>query len=162
VNSSKSVRYHLTKDDSTPIRQRGANRDISARCTMETHDHVAAMFKALGDPTRLKIFEYLQSCNGPVAIDDAGVVRKMSGPTVGEICCHINANELSVSTISFHLKELRMAGVIVMQKHGKNILYSINSDSPASLISFLTGRTIRADAVDCCNDRTYEAHPSQI
>ena len=48
---------------------------------------VAAMFKALGDPTRLHIFEFLRSCCCPVAVDDTGDVRPVIGPTVGEVCC---------------------------------------------------------------------------
>src|SRR5579862_997396 len=50
---------------------------------------VAAMFKALGDPTRLHIFEFLRSCRGPVAVEETGAVRPIVGPTVGEVCCHV-------------------------------------------------------------------------
>ena len=31
----------------------------------------AAMFKALGDPTRLRIFEFLRGCCGSIAVGDA-------------------------------------------------------------------------------------------
>ena len=44
---------------------------------------VAAMFKALGDPTRLHIFEFLRSCCCPVAVEESGDVRPVVGPTVG-------------------------------------------------------------------------------
>ena len=45
----------------------------------------AAMFKALGDPTRLHIFEFLRACCCPVAVDESGDVRPVVGPTVGEV-----------------------------------------------------------------------------
>ncbi len=33
------------------------------------------MFRALGDPTRLRIFEFLRSCRSAVAIEETGLVR---------------------------------------------------------------------------------------
>ncbi|MCX6343277.1 MAG: hypothetical protein NTU72_12980 [Fimbriimonadales bacterium] len=43
------------------------------------------IFKALGDPTRLKIFNFLRSCNQPVSVDDSGEARIIDGPTAGDI-----------------------------------------------------------------------------
>ena len=48
---------------------------------------IAAMCKALGDPTRLRILEFLRSCCCPVAVDETGEVRRTQGPTAGEVCC---------------------------------------------------------------------------
>ena len=72
----------------------------------------ADVFKALGDPTRLRIFDFLRSCCCPVAVEEGGDVRPVDGPTVGEVCCRVTGAERINSTISHHLKELRLAGLI--------------------------------------------------
>ena len=90
---------------------------------------IAFMFKALGDPTRLKIFQLLRSCEGDVAIESTGTIRKICGRTVGDICCQITGLESMNSTISFHLKELRIAGLIFMEKQGKNVICRVNPEA---------------------------------
>src|SRR6266568_3638710 len=100
---------------------------------------IAAKFKALGDPTRLRIFEFLRSCCCPVAVDESGGVSTVDGPTVGEVCCHITGIERPTSTISFHLKELRNAGLISMERRGKHILCGVNQKSVEQLAAFLHG-----------------------
>jgi ArsR family transcriptional regulator len=110
---------------------------------MDNLEKFAAMFRTLGDPTRLKIFEYLHGCIGPVSIDETGDVRRVSGPTVGEICCHIHGTDRVSSTMSFHLKELRQAGLIIMQKSGKHIFCSINPEASAILAKYLLDPHVR-------------------
>lgn len=99
----------------------------------------AAMFKALGDPTRLHIFEFLRSCCCPVAVDDSGDVRPVSGPTVGEVCCHVTGAEQINSKISHHLKELRLAGLITVERRGKNMICGVNREALAELAEYLRG-----------------------
>ena len=111
----------------------------------------AAIFKALGDPTRLHIFEFLQGCCCPVALEDNGDVRLVTGPTVGEICCHVTGAERITSTISFHLKELRLAGLITVERRGKNMICAVNPDIAASLAAYF-GRTTDTKRGACCND----------
>ena len=114
----------------------------------------AAMFKALGDPTRLHIFEFLQGCCGPVAVEENGDVRSVDGPTVGEICCHVTGAERVTSTISFHLKELRLAGLISVERRGKNMICSVNRDAVAMLATCLTEKPLKTrkgpDNNACC------------
>ncbi len=98
---------------------------------------VAAMFKALGDPTRLHIFEFLRSCCCPVAVDETGEVRPVSGPTVGEVCCHVTGAEQINSKISHHLKELRLAGLITVERRGKNMVCGVNRAAIAALANYL-------------------------
>ena len=75
----------------------------------------AEMFKALGNPHRLAIFQQLTQCCVP------GTVCSMEdalGITVGEIG---NQLDIAPSTVSHHLKELFRAGLIQTRRKGKNI-----------------------------------------
>jgi len=91
------------------------------------------MFKALGDPTRLRIFTFLRDCAGPVAVGEEGEVRRVAGPTVGEVCCHVTGVDKISSTISFHLKELRNAGLISVERRGKNMICTVDGDAIEAL-----------------------------
>ena len=112
----------------------------------------AAMFKALGDPTRLHIFEFLcrQCC--AVAVAENGDVRPMQGPTVGEVCCHVTGADRISSTISFHLKELRLAGLITVERRGKNMICGVSRDAVASLTSFLGSIAPDNASGQCCDE----------
>ena len=105
---------------------------------MNSEESRVLAFKALGDPTRLRIVTLLQSCCGAVALDDDGAVRPVDGPTVGEVCCRLTGAEKITSTVSAHLKELRLAGLITMERRGKNIVCRLNREALAALAAFLT------------------------
>jgi ArsR family transcriptional regulator len=105
---------------------------------------IAGMCKALGDPTRLRIFQFLRSCCGKVALDETGDVCPVDGPTVGDVCCHITGVDKASSTISFHLKELRNAGLITMERRGKHMICDIDHDALARFAAFSCG-----EATDC-------------
>ena len=107
---------------------------------------LAAMFKALGDPTRLAIFNFLRACCGPVAVDEAGDVRPVDGPTVGEVCCHVTGADRITSAVSFHIKELRLAGLVEVERRGKNMVCRVNRDAVAALAGFFS----EADQDGCC------------
>ncbi|HEV2471424.1 MAG TPA: metalloregulator ArsR/SmtB family transcription factor [Chthonomonadales bacterium] len=115
--------------------------------TCERLDFVA-MFKALGDPTRLHIFEFLRSCCCPVAVGEDGEVRPVIGPTVGEVCCHVSGAGQINSTISHHLKELRIAGLINVERRGKNMICSIRQDAIEELIAYIGGK--QTSRKECC------------
>ena len=69
---------------------------------------LARMFKALGDPVRLRI------------------LSRITSATDGEICvCDITADDFEVSgpTISHHLKVLREAGLIAGERRGTWVYY---------------------------------------
>jgi len=114
-----------------------------------TNDY-AAMFKALGDPTRLRIFEFLAERCGPVAVEESGEVRPVVGQTVGEVCCHVTGAERITSTISFHLKELRLAGLITVERRGKNRVCAVNRDAAVRLSDYLSQSLAPAKNGGCC------------
>lgn len=102
-----------------------------------TEPDVTAMFRALGDPTRRSIFEFLCQKCCPVAVDEAGDVHPILGATVGEVCCHVTGSDRFSSTISFHLKELRLAGLINAEKSGKYMVCSVNRESIRAMAEYL-------------------------
>jgi ArsR family transcriptional regulator len=111
---------------------------------------LAARFRALGDPTRLHIFEFLRSCCGPVAVEATGAVRPLVGPTVGEVCCHVTGAEQINSKISHHLKELRLAGLITVERRGKNMICGVNQDAVKALALYLGGEASDLNNGKCC------------
>ena len=110
----------------------------------------ATAFKALGDPTRLRIFDFLRNCCCPVAIDDAGDVRPATGPTVGEVCCSVTGSVKVSSTMSFHLKELRTAGLITMERRGKTMVCAVDPGVIAELGRYFAAEVSKAECLDCC------------
>ncbi|AQT81047.1 transcriptional regulator [Mycolicibacterium litorale] len=70
-------------------------------------DELAPMFKALGDPVRLRILRLIASHDG------------------GQCCvCEISPHfELSQPTISHHLKTLREAGLLDCERRGTWVYY---------------------------------------
>ena len=96
------------------------------------------MFRALGDPTRRSIFEFLCQRCCPVALEDSGEVHPILGATVGEVCCHVTGCEKFSSTISFHLKELRLSGLIEAEKNGKFMVCSVNRAAIQALLTYVT------------------------
>jgi ArsR family transcriptional regulator len=117
---------------------------------MNEANDISVMFKALGDPTRLRIFEFLRDCCCPVSVEETGDVRPVLGPTVGEVCCQVFGVDKITSSVSFHLKELRLAGLVTMERRGKNMICGINRDAAAMLAAYFgeTNPTLKNN--DCC------------
>lgn len=111
------------------------------------HDELARTCKALGDPTRARIFQFLLGCCCPVAVGQEGEVRPVDGPTVGEVCCQVTGAEKITSTVSFHLKELRESGLITMEKRGKHMICGVNREALATLADFFDDASKRST---CC------------
>jgi len=105
------------------------NAVSSANATKGAVD-LAQVFKALGDPTRLAIFELVR------ASASAG-----EGHTAGEIENSISqiasGFDLSLSTVSHHIKELRRAGLIRCDRQGQSIHCSIEPGVLAEVRRFL-------------------------
>lgn len=97
----------------------------------------AAAFRALSDPTRIGILETLACCNQSIVMDDDGNVRVSDGPTAGYVCCRITGADKITSTVSHHLRELRGAGLIRMERRGKNMLCALDPEGFKALLEYL-------------------------
>ena len=80
---------------------------------------IAEVFKALGDPVRLRLF----------------VLLTMNQ----ELCvCHMTAAlDLPQSTVSRHLSVLRHVGLVSARRDGKWMYYQLADDVPGALIDLL-------------------------
>ena len=98
---------------------------------------MADMFKALGDPTRLKIYQYLRGRCWPHTADTAEEHWIDNGPTVSEVCANVTGSKKITSKVSQHLKELRIAGLVTIERRGKNMICGVNHAAAESLIALL-------------------------
>ena len=114
---------------------------------MTKDEALALVFKALGDPTRLRIFQFLRCCDREVEIDEAGQCRPSGSLSVGEVCCQLDQ---SMSTVSHHLKELRLAGLIRTEKRGRWIYCSVNPAGLALVREFLDRPVSQEENDGCC------------
>jgi ArsR family transcriptional regulator len=73
---------------------------------------LAKVFKALGDPTRLAIFDLVRKCAGEGCSEDD------AADSLSKIADRFG---LSLSTVSHHVKELRNAGLIHCEKQGQTV-----------------------------------------
>jgi ArsR family transcriptional regulator len=103
----------------------------SAPLGAESAAELAPVFKALGDPVRLRLLSVIASRQG------------------GEVCvCEmIPAFELSQPTISHHLKLLRQAGLVDCERRGTWVYYWVLPVALERLTAFLrTPQTAEANA----------------
>ena len=87
------------------------------------------IFKALGDPQRIKLLMMLSSCCKPCTVTELNE------------CCPVD-----FSVVSRHLKILKDAEIVVSTKKGKEVLYTLNADYMAGLFRNL------AELFECCVD----------
>jgi len=72
------------------------------------------MFKALGNPHRLAVFHRLATCCPP----GTRCSTEMGRLCVGDLCDGLG---IAQSTLSHHLRTLRQAGLIRMERSGKEV-----------------------------------------
>ncbi|WTW98306.1 metalloregulator ArsR/SmtB family transcription factor [Streptomycetaceae bacterium NBC_01309] len=88
--------------------------------TAPDSERLAVMFKALGDPVRLRLFSMVASHEG------------------GEACvCDIADVGVSQPTVSHHLKKLREAGLVTSERRGTWVFYKVVPEVMATLSGLL-------------------------
>jgi ArsR family transcriptional regulator len=87
-------------------------------------EKMAAMFKALSDPVRLRLFSKIASHPG------------------GEACvCDIQDVGVSQPTVSHHLKKLREAGLLTSERRGTWVYYTVAPSVVAGMSAMLDLRS---------------------
>jgi ArsR family transcriptional regulator len=97
---------------------------MSSRATLPDLDRTARVFHALSDPTRLRLVDLLRG---------------------GERCvCELtDALEAGQSRLSFHLKILKEAGLVLDRREGRWVYYRLHQDKIEEVAGVLT---------DCCGE----------
>jgi DNA-binding transcriptional ArsR family regulator len=85
---------------------------------------------ALAQETRLRIFRAL-------------VARGPEGMPAGRIAQRL---ELPGPTLSFHLAQLKQAGLVVSRREGRSLIYSADFDAMRALVDYLTENCCREAA----------------
>ncbi|WP_405863861.1 ArsR/SmtB family transcription factor [Streptomyces sp. NBC_00005] len=84
--------------------------------TADEAEKTARMFKALGDPVRLRLFSAVASHDG------------------GEACvCDISDVGVSQPTVSHHLKKLKEAGLLSSERRGTWVYYRVEPSVVAAM-----------------------------
>ncbi|MCU7813047.1 MAG: metalloregulator ArsR/SmtB family transcription factor [Candidatus Thiodiazotropha sp. (ex Notomyrtea botanica)] len=94
---------------------------------------LADMFKALGNQHRLMLFNRLTTCCQPGTRCDLEQAVRFSVGELGE------GLDIAPSTLSHHLKELHQAGLIEMERQGKQIKCWIEPEVLQRLSRFFSG-----------------------
>jgi ArsR family transcriptional regulator len=84
--------------------------------TAEEHDRLIAMFKALGDRTRLEIFRLIAAQREPICA-----------------CEIVERFEVTQPTVAHHTRALREAGLITATKRGIWAYYEVDRARVATL-----------------------------
>ncbi len=88
---------------------------------METKNVVAAL-GALAQESRLGIYRLLVEA-GPDGLAAGAIADRLGLPP---------------ATLSFHLKELSRAGMVISRQEGRYVIYTANFGNALKLVSFLT------------------------
>jgi len=98
----------------------------------------AELFKALGEPTRLKLLSCLAKCG-----------RACSVTEMSE-CCLVD-----FSVVSRHLSVLEKAGVLTATKEGRTVFYSVRYQHLTAALRSL------AKAIETCRPKSVRPKPSR-
>lgn len=113
-----------------------SNKDAAGCATRLLHEpldaaeaaRLARAFKAVGDPTRLRLLSLIAAHDGGEAC----------------VCDLTDAFALSGPTISHHLKVLREAGLVTGDRRGTWIYYRVRPDVLATLAQVLAPAAVPA------------------
>jgi ArsR family transcriptional regulator len=102
----------------------------SALLPRQQAEDLAAVFKALADPTRVRLLQYLAESESGTAC-----------------ACHLpSALGITQPTLSFHMRKLSDAGLVAREQRGRWAHYTVRPDALDRVRGYLTlqGGTDRA------------------
>jgi DNA-binding transcriptional ArsR family regulator len=95
--------------------------------------HAVASLAALAQDNRLEVFRLL-------------VQAGAQGLPAGQVAERLN---IPAATLSFHLSQLRNAGLVHVRRDGRSLIYAANYDGMNALMGFLTENCCAGDAAAC-------------
>lgn len=98
-----------------PSRTKGCCVSLAPLLPAEAADALAAVHRALADPTRLQMLHLLKATSEPICV-----------------CDFTAAFDLGQPTVSHHLAKLRDAGFVTSHREGIWAFYRLRDDMPAS------------------------------
>jgi len=98
--------------------------------TPQDLERYAAVFKALSNPHRLRIFLRLTTCCAPGTVAEVEDGCACVGDLGGDL-------EIAPSTVSHHIKELRNAGLIRVRRNGRKMECWIDPDVLSEIAALL-------------------------
>jgi DNA-binding transcriptional ArsR family regulator len=107
-------------------------RYFDIRRNMEKTDAVAAL-AALAQDSRLDVFRLLVQA-GP------------AGMAAGQVATALG---LQPNTLTFHFDRLRMAGLAVVRREGRSMIYAARFETMNALLAYLTENCCAGDAAAC-------------
>lgn len=99
---------------------------------MEMSEALAAL-AALAHDTRLTVFRLLVQAGRP-------------GLAAGDIATRL---DVPAATLSFHLSQLRHAGLIGVQRDGRSLIYTADYAAMNALLAYLTENCCAGDPLGC-------------
>ena len=100
-----------TIEDSAPKRVKGCCLPVPPLLADAQADQLAAIFRALADPTRVQMLHLLKAATEPICV-----------------CDFVAAFDLGQPTVSHHLAKLKEAGFVTSFKQGVWSFYSLRRD----------------------------------
>jgi DNA-binding transcriptional ArsR family regulator len=114
---------------------------------MEKIEAVAAL-NALAQESRLDVFRLLVQA-GPAGLPAGRIAEKLDLPS---------------ATLSFHLNQLRHAGLVTFRRESRSLIYAAEYAAMNDLLAYLTENCCQGDAASCgpgsC-DTTQRIEPSK-
>jgi len=111
---------------------------------VKSKDAISAL-SALASESRLAVYRLL-------------VKRGPDGYTPSELAARL---DLPAPTLSFHLKGLLQAGLVVSRREARNLFYSPNFDRVNSLVGFLTENCCTLADETCATNCAPQSAPAQ-
>lgn len=99
---------------------------------MEMNEVISSL-AALAQESRLAVFRLLVEA-GPEGLPAGRIGESLGLPS---------------ATLSFHLSQLRQAGLITCQRQGRSLIYAVEFAAMNRLIGYLTENCCRGDAAAC-------------